>query len=252
MVDRADVLSLPTVARVRYERNFIKTAVCELRFPTLLGLETEPPRTFHQSVRRLYPLYERQVVPVATTEALNEEVRYLFRSKDKQWTLTVKSYALALETSKYVDFRDFRQRLEVVIDRAKPLIDSDFFTRVGLRYINWIPIEDDTLAGWIRRELVPPFGDPGLGEPRQYACQIEGRLNDGQYTIRQGLRTESSMGDTDQPKRVFVWDVDYFKENVEAEELLPVVQGFNDTNFAFFSWSMGEKAIAAMGKATPK
>lgn len=36
-------LNLPDVQEVEFEKTFIKTTVCELRFPTLLEFETKPP-----------------------------------------------------------------------------------------------------------------------------------------------------------------------------------------------------------------
>src|SRR5262249_49156853 len=127
-------LNPPTVAPVRYTRNFITTAVCELRFPTLMELETKPPRAFQAKIRKKYPSYEPQIVEqVGAPSGLNREQHYLFRSKDHHWTVTVKSASIAVETSKYVDFEDFFVRFSEVIGHAREMIDSDFFTRVGFR-----------------------------------------------------------------------------------------------------------------------
>ena len=44
---------------VEFERNFIKAAVCELRFPTLLEFrKTKPPVQLQRELQKEYPYYE--------------------------------------------------------------------------------------------------------------------------------------------------------------------------------------------------
>jgi len=50
-------LSVPDVSRVQYAHNFIRLAVCEFRFPTLLEFEQECPLGFQKAMRKQYPHY---------------------------------------------------------------------------------------------------------------------------------------------------------------------------------------------------
>ena len=246
------VLNLPPVARVKYKSNFIKTAVCELRFPTLLELESKPPKDFQAKIRKLYPFYEPEVMQrFGDSEGDSNEHRYLFRSKDRHWTITVKSFALAIETSRYVDFEDFFARFKLVLDSAKEMIDSDFFTRIGFRYINSIPIEDGKLDGWIRPELILPLTEGALGSIKSSASIIHGYMEQGEYSLRHGLKTEDkgNMGN-DVPN--YVLDVDYYSENIEFDKVEHLIKHFNETNFAFFSWCLGEKAKKLLGEGKQK
>src|SRR6267143_3147149 len=106
-------------------------------------------------------------------------MRYLFRSKDQKWTVALKSFSLALETSKYLDFEDFFGRFKDLLDKSREMIDSDFFTRVGLRYINTVPIEDGELSGWIRPDLVGLVTSGTLGSPEKYQSVIQGSTEYG-------------------------------------------------------------------------
>lgn len=243
-------LNPPTVQAVRYEKNFIQTAVCELRFPTLLELEAMPPREFQSRIRRDYPFYEPQILENLSGPEITREHRYLFRSKDQQWTVTIKSFALALETSKYVDFEDFFERLKRVLMSAKEMIDADFFTRVGLRYINRVPIADGNIEGWIRPELIQPLTGGTLGTVKALAATIHGYMENGQYSFRHGFKepdeTEKTSG------QYYTLDFDYFSENVEAEMVEDLIKQFNKKNFAFFSWCLGSEALRTLGKGTPK
>jgi uncharacterized protein (TIGR04255 family) len=240
-------LNVPSVDRVRYEKNFIKIAVCELRFPTLLELETKPPSSFQSRIRKSYPFYEPQLVEAGS----EREQRYLFRSKEKDWTVSVKSSAIALETSKYRDFEDFRERFVVILDNARPMIDSDFFTRVGLRYVNWIPILDGNLDGWVRAELGAPSTRGPLGQADKFYSLRQGKMASGKYTLRQSLLREGD-DNVALPNPTYVLDVDYSTEDVLFNDVLEQVTSFNATNFNLFNWCLGEKARAALGKGRPK
>lgn len=245
-------LKLPPVARVKYKRNFIHTAVCELRFPTLLELEAKPPSKFQSKIRKNYPFYEPEVFEqIGGPDGISREIRYLFRSKDHHWTISVKSFALAVETSKYLDFEDFFSKFSEILDIAKELIDSDFFTRVGLRYINRVPIEDGKLDGWIRSDLVLPVIGGALGTVGKFISQIHGRMDRGQYAFRHALESIDAKSSTINVP-TYILDMDYSKENVEFEEVAPLIKYFNETNFAFFSWCLGDKAKAYLGEGQPK
>lgn len=243
-------LNPPSVPAVRYQRNFIKTAVCELRFPTLLELEAKPPHKFQAKIRKNYPFYEPQVIEqVGGPHELARELRYLFRSKDQQWTITVKSFSLAVETSKYLDFEDFFGRFTQVLASAKDMIDADFLTRVGLRYINLVPIEDGNLEGWIRSDLILPITGGVLGAPTKFSSLLQGPMEHGQYSVRHGLKEEEP---NKSPMKRYLLDFDYFSENVELDAVESRIKEFNNTNFALFSWCLGDKAKRLLGEGKPK
>ncbi len=251
-VGAANYLNPPAVRSVRYTRNFIKTAVCELRFPTLLELESSPPRAFQRLIRKDYPFYEPRVIESGSgNDGMEREHHYLFRSKDQHWTVVVKSFALALETSKYTEFGDFAARLKEVLHHATEMIDSDFFTRVGLRYMNSVPIGDDGPQGWIRDELAAPIFGGVLGGPKVCRMVVQGSLKDGGgYSLRHGI------SDSDEGAKViergYLLDFDYFKEGVELQEVDSLIAAFNEINFAFFSWCLGPKAFECLGEGKPK
>lgn len=243
------VLSPPTVASVKYDRNFIKTAVCELRFPTLLELETKPPTAFQAKVRKSYPFFEKQVVEQVGAEAMTREQHYLFRSKDKNWTVVVKSSSLALETSKYIDFQDFLDRFTEVMNYARAMIDSDFFTRVGLRYMNAIPMQGGNPEGWIRPELIRPIAGGVLGATKVSRALVQGFLENGEYSMRHGFVT-GEAGKGEPPS--YTLDFDYFKEGVEFGEVIPLLKQFNETNFSLFIWCLDDKAKKVLGEGKAK
>lgn len=252
--DQAQSKSLnpPPIPSVRYRRNFIRTAVCELRFPTLLELETTPPRAFQAKIRKEYPFYEPQIQDaVGGSDGLEREHHYLFRSKEKKWTVVVKSYAIALETTNYSHFEDFAARFQDLLTRSQGMIDSDFFTRVGLRYVNYVPTTNRDPKGWIRSDLISGLMGDVLGTPRKCLSVVHGHLaNGGGFTFRHGLRgIEESKDSTENG---YLLDFDYFKEGVEFGDVMQLVTTFHETNFSFFRWCLDEKALTELGEGELK
>ena len=239
-------LNPPKVTSVRYAHNFIKTAVCELRFPVQLDLESKPPSNFYKKIRKNYPHFETQIVSTGHPED-NGEHRYLISSKQRDWTINLRAMSFAVETSKYKDFEDFFGKFNGLLSKASDLIDSDFFTRVGLRYINVINIPDTKPDGWIRPELIGALSSGVLGDVKTKVSVVQGALeNGGEYVLRQKMQPDSSGG------LEYYLDYDYFKNDVEFKELEGLIRYFHDLNFSFFYWCLGEKAIKYLGEGVKK
>jgi uncharacterized protein (TIGR04255 family) len=242
-----ETLSVPDVPSVRYTKNFINVAVCELRFPTMLELETKPPSQLQSKLRKEYPSYEvLQHLDTTRVEGLPGRYRYVFRSRKGNWSITVHSEGISLETGSYTEFDDFVVRLDKLIAISAPFIDSDFFTRVGLRYINKIPVADRDLCGWINEQLCSPLTSGPYGSIAKYVSEVRGYTKSGEYTFRHAVTPKNGEIDA------VTLDFDYSKEDVERDDVLELVRTFNKQNFAFFSWCLGPKARAYLGEGKQK
>lgn len=151
----------------------------------MLEFETRPPVELHKALRKDFPNYERQQsVGVNGTE---KEVRHLLRSKKGDWLVSFKAWSIALETSRYTYFDEFFTQLQTVITKSRPFLDTDFFTRVGLRYINEVRIEDGNLQGWIRDDLIAPILKGVYGPVDRFLQEVRGTTRSGKYTFRHGI-----------------------------------------------------------------
>lgn len=244
----SNVLRPPAVQRVRYARNFIKVAVCEVRFPVVLELESKPPVKLQRNLRKDYPNYEpRNEFSLGATGTSAERHVYVLQSKKKDWTVQVKSDSLVLETSRYVDFDDFSSRLQTLLDASAELTDTDFYMRVGLRYINEIPLENGSPVGWINPKLHAVSSDGVLGQISHEMHEFTGVTEFGQYLFRHGGTANASGGIMN-----YLLDYDYWTENIEVRSVPGFLMDANETNFRFFSWCLGDKGRTWLGDAKPK
>jgi len=249
-------LNVPLEDSVRYETNYIKTAVCELRFPTLLELENTPPVKFQSALRKLYPFYnEEQSLSLNLASAPKAGKGYLFESKKRDWTITLRPNSISLETNKYTDFNDFYERFEFMLNAASNLLDTDFFTRVGLRYINSVPLPGNNMdrkdmAKWINPVLVAPLTSGELGSLKTFHCEVSGHIEDGGYTFRHGFAPPEV--NQDRNSLSYMLDYDYFKNGVEFDDVFNVIKKFNRQNFNFFKWSLADESVKALGNGENK
>ena len=245
MADASSVLTLPGAERTRFEKNFIKTAVCELRFPALLEFETRPPVELQKALRKEFPNYERQ--QSVGLDATQKEVRHLLKSKKGDWLVSFKAWSIALETNRYTHFEEFYDQLETVIARSKQFLDTDFFTRVGLRYINEVRIEDGSVQGWIRDDLIAPIVEGVYGPVDRFLQEVRGTAGSGKYTFRHGI-----AGLEEDKRNLYTVDFDFYNENVEVDAVLPMVSEFNEESFRFFLWVIGPKVKERLGRTIPE
>lgn len=241
-------LRLPAVQPVTYRRNLIQKTVCELKFPTLYSLERgKPPAALASALRKLYPEH-------STLDGLNvgpagvaQNFAYVFADKKSGNQIVFRAASLALETSKYRSFEDFLGRLLVVVDLAKVVIDADFFTRVGLRYINALPYDEEAIASWVNPNLVGALAGGLLGKPDEFNGRIAGKAGLGGFGFSHGIGQSS---DSNKPE--YVLDFDFWEEDVAITDTRAAVTRLHDEESRMFLWTLGTAALDYMGPASPK
>ncbi len=215
-------------------------AACELRFPALVEIDRVPLDTFRKAIRRVLPRFD-QVRSVDLTLGERSETEYRFGTKGNDVTLLLKPSALVLESRRYTSFVSLASLLDVIIPSAKGLIDSDFFTRIGLRYVNSIPFNQDdvrSINGWINPDLVRPLAQGVYGAVSTFTQEVRGYTSDGKFTLRHGI------GRVERRDLGYTLDLDFYDETVEATAALKELHGFNAGSYALFRWAIGERALS--------
>ncbi|OGQ77597.1 MAG: hypothetical protein A2289_20305 [Deltaproteobacteria bacterium RIFOXYA12_FULL_58_15] len=231
------VFSLPLVENPPFKKNLIKSAICELRFPILTSLRSQPaPDNFSTALRGPYPYYEQGfVIAPGQNEA---ELAHVFKTRDRHWTVSLRQAAVSLETDTYASFEDFEKKLGKLVEILLPLLDTSFFTRVGLRYVNVVPMHRGELTGWLNPKLHGLSMTPELGHLDRAWSELVGRTEIGRYNLRWGFPNERS--------HELILDTDFYAEDVDAENLMKVLPKLHDQSFALFRWCLDNKAITLM------
>jgi uncharacterized protein (TIGR04255 family) len=226
-------LNVPRAERAQFKRNFIKQAVCELRFPTLFELEQQPPQKFGRAIRREFPTYQLQRNLNLNPGTIDSANVHTFVSRNRTWAVALRSSSLTLETTTYSSFATFLSKFELMLDAAKGFVDSDFFTRVGVRYINAVPCSEG--LAWLNPALVGPLASGAFGDPSEYASTIRGTVQEGGgFLFRHGFAPPDANS--------YVLDFDFFREDVDIAAAQATFEALHASMFDLFWWSLGDAA----------
>ena len=179
--------NFPAAERKVFERNFLDTVVIELRYPTYLRLKEKEPLDISEAIRERFPRYvlekKMQMTPLGTTDPLPV---YTFATKAKDPVMSISISNLALTTKKYKSFENFSSHVAFLIERAIPHVDTTFFTRVGLRYVNkvaGIQKTGEDILEWINHDLVSPVAGREIGTINNMKNELTGQLPGRQATL---------------------------------------------------------------------
>jgi len=160
-------MNLPEFERVIYKHNPLVEVVCQLRFPPILKISHQEPVEFQDRIRVKYPLFETTKVQLPSEISqmvqqlglpLQSDIAYSFKSEDQRWSLSITKDFIALATSSYERYEQFKQRLEEAIEIFESIYKPSFYTRLGLRYQDLIirsklGIEDKDWSELIARHI---------------------------------------------------------------------------------------------------
>ncbi len=259
---------LPETERVIYRHSPLMQVICQLRFPTILRIGTEPPVDFQERIRHKIPDYEvaqddllpesfSQVLPPEMQEFLsgrNVNPRHQFFTKGKAWTVSLARDFVALETNQYSRWEEFREYMRLVLAALVEVYSPAYLTRIGLRYKNVIDRRSLGLDNIAWRELIANFalGELALEETHQRVIEQQGRsllrLNEENDFVR--LEYGQVIDKAGDPSnKMYLLDYDFYT----SEEIGPNVQRivgrlneYNAFNRKLFRWCINDKLHNAM------
>jgi uncharacterized protein (TIGR04255 family) len=160
--------------------------------------------------------------------------------------VNLKKESLSIETSRYVNYKEFRARVEEVLSVTVPLIDSDFFTRVGLRYVNLVTTDGKApLSDWISRALVGLAEEHGFVGINELAGRLRLQGEDGGCLLQHGIKQkESSPRAEDDTVEVpdYILDIDAYRDEVMTADALSTLDGMRIQAYSMFQWAIGQRA----------
>ena len=135
------------------------------------------------------------------------------QTSDGKWTLALNPDSATLETRSYPGWQEFSERFTAVAKAVAEVFDPAQCLRLGLRYIDQIPLPDgkDSWEGLIRdfvRGLVdaPTFGGAILAADQRHLLQLKGGAR---CMFHQGLLADEQ---TQLASNTYLLDYDVFSE----------------------------------------
>ena len=134
-------------SRSHYRNAPVHEVICQLRFPTILTINSVEPADFQEAIRAEFPQYARRQdaappritglgSPNPKVEQQPPITNYNFLSADGVWKLNLTENFIALSTLRYPGWEEFARQLDKPLASFIRIYHPSFFQRVGLRYVN--------------------------------------------------------------------------------------------------------------------
>lgn len=181
--------------------------------------------------------------------------RHVYKSVDGSHQIGLTSTSLVLEArggGRYEGFEHFLKRWLTALDVVVPLAEIDTCIRLGLRYINQLPVENSTqglgaLAGRINPALLAPLGADGFTFEAPASFQeLRLKNEDGKGTFRHGFQVAPEGSS---PPGVYILDIDFYDDEIAAYDRARQIDQLKQLNFNIwnlFRWSLTDDEYKQM------
>ncbi|UIF88565.1 TIGR04255 family protein (plasmid) [Cupriavidus necator] len=139
-----------------------------------------------------------------------------------------------------------KERTLHVVEAASQVIDSDFFTRVGLRYINVVTSDtEDPVDEWVNPELTAPLLSQRFQGVQDYSGKLQLAAADGGCLLQHGIRLKTlppTTGEAGKTVPSYYIDVDAYRTEVLIKDASAALDAMHKQAFEMFDWAIGDKA----------
>ena len=235
-----------------YEKPQLIEVICQLRFPTILSIESREPADFQDTVREQFPRYLCQVEKLQAPGGEAQSVRnHNFIAEDGSRKLSMTKNFIALTAMRYTGWEDFAHALDEPLGQFIRIYRPAYFERVGLRYVNGISRRLLGLEGRRWNDLLQPqylgiLDDDAVDEASVNKCSIDlelkldarvsAKIHAGPGLIKRNIRTPQGVQTIQEKETRFIFDQDiYMGEKValaQVTDALAQLHGHADRIFS--------------------
>lgn len=238
--------------RYAYRKAQLVEVICQLRFPTILSIETREPADFQETIRDAFPRYLCQVEKLTPVEGAAQTVKnHTFLSEDGSYKLSLTKDFIALSTMRYTNWEDFACVLDEPLGQFIRLYRPACFDRVGLRYVNAVSREALELTDRRWNDLFqPPYlgilDEDGVAEESVTKCSVdvERRLDEhanlklhaGPGFVQRNIRVGNKIQQVQEKTVRFIFDQDVFSSGkVKIAAVAETLDALHDHADSVFS-----------------
>jgi uncharacterized protein (TIGR04255 family) len=240
----------PDSPRVIFHEAPLTEVICQLRFPPILRIESDPPADFQDRIRDQFPLLDRHVQVLNIPKGVRPEIaqwignaplgtNYVFKTEDQSFALTLAPEWLALATTKYDRWEGFRQLLVPPLNALIEIYKPSFFSRIGLRYQNAIQRSALGLTNRPWADLLIPSILGALSEPRfaDNIVEIRKVVRANLPSAAGGVLLQHGFGgDNGRDQDTYLLDFDFYSEKTEVPHAIAILDDFHTRAGRAFRW----------------
>lgn len=213
--------------RYAYGKRQLIEVICQLRFPTILSIDTREPADFQETIREAFPRYQCQVekLPGMNGAPARTVNNHTFLSEDGGFKLSLTKDFIALSTMRYTHWEDFAAQLDEPLGQFIRIYRPNCFDRVGLRYVNAFSREQLGLSGRRWNDLLQPaylgiLDEDEIDEGSVTKCSVDIerrldtraalKLHAGPGLIQRNIRNGNQIQQVQEKEVRFILDEDVY------------------------------------------
>jgi len=237
---------------MEYKKNFLTNVIIRIDYTSIQNFSVDKLKEFQNLIKTDFPIVEEANSPLLELKVdekqkidtkTSEILKWNFLSKDRKRIFSVENNNLTLEFLKYTSYKDFSEKQKMLLDSFKAIFGDVTSTRLGLRYVNQIDLEDTSLelSEYIKPELLEVLKFRNLkNNLSRYIAYMEIREED--YNLRFQFGIPNSLYPERIIKKEFVLDYDCFIfDSLTLEEIPTRLKRFNDIVTGLFEESIMNK-----------
>lgn len=246
--------------RERYTNCPLVEVVFQLRFPTILSINTNSPVDFQDRIRDRYPFYTEQtenqdeyfLSPQQGPQLRRKtnSKNHNFISEDRKCKINLTPSFISISTREYTQWEDFRKHIEFIVPVFEEIYKPNFYIREGLRYVDLFIREDLGLKGTPWTKLIKPHllgmmtteheaGTKAYTSQIEYETGLKGILSTAHFEL---------VHVNDKSELAFLIDCDYYKIDItKLEEMKNVAEDLHNASSNFIRSSISDELRQAMG-----
>lgn len=250
------------MGRVIYGRNPLIEVIVQLRFPTILSINSSDPVEFQESIRDDYPLYqlgienEQEIEIVAQNDMFfpsirknNQHKNHTFISADGKYKINLTSSFISISTINYTRWEELLTRFDKPLSKFIEIYRPPFFERIGLRYIDAFSRKTLEITDKKWSDLIHSAWLGALATiPEEKALNIG---VDAEYLLDNGVsraKIHTGLGlVNNEPEKVFIVDSDFIHiANIQVNGYKEILEYLHNNSGAFIQSVIKESLHNAM------
>lgn len=259
-------MPFPEVQRVIYKKSPLDQVICQMRFPSILKIDTEIPAEFQDRIRKEFPNFSetselkleipqtmRGQGPLDLLRSAQQTLgnkNYEFISEDNLWKVNLTRTFVALTSNKYERWEEFKNRLFGPLNALVEIYAPTYFSRIGLRYIDVIKRSRLGLTDTSWNELLQPYilGILGSPEAEEYVQNFENRyeirLADQESLVTLNTRFVTHIDDGE---ICYMIDSDFYNTGkIAIKNAIEKLDYFNKRASRLLQWCITDRLHQAM------
>lgn len=242
----------PDNRRYAYGKPQLIEVICQLRFPTILSIDTREPADFQETIRAAFPRYQCQTEQLPPVNGAARTINnHIFLSEDGGYKLSLTKDFIALSTMRYANWEDFAARLDEPLGQFIRIYRPACFDRVGLRYVNAFSRAQLGLTDRRWNDLLQPsylsiLDEDEVDEASVTKCSVDIerklderaslKLHAGPCLVQRNIRNGNHIQQVQEKEVRFIFDQDLYSpvkvKPAAVVETLTVLHGHADSVFS--------------------